>query len=144
MRVYDAKGTPVSDDVLIKPHSNGEMHPAVAAANILKIWIAADAAQCRREMGDLIITGTKNGMTLVINGDRHPLTKDARGRERCGSPTEKNKNLREPYWILNPGAKGSIRYLVPTGRERLSKRVDLIRRLCGDPRNAAIYGMKIK
>ena len=142
MRVYDANNRPIPDDVLLAPHSNGDMHEAVAVANVLKIWINADAPQCCAAMGRVIISGRKTGNSLIIKGKNYPIV--MLGTERCKSPTEKNRNIREPYWILNPSASGSCRYVVSTDRPRLAKQLDFVRNCCKNPNYTAIYGMKIK
>ena len=142
VKLYDAKGAPVDDRILLKPHQDGEMHPAVAAANLLKIWIAADAAQCCREMAGIVVTGEiKSERRIVVDGRNYELV-IREGRERCAAL--RSDKFKEPYWILNPGAPGVFRYLVKTDRSRLSRSVERLDALCRNPKNAAVYGMKIK
>ena len=142
VKVYDAAGNPVLDKILLRPRSGNEMHPAVAVANVLKIWIAGNAAQCCLAMDGVVVQGEiRPGNRIVVNGKSYRL-EHREGGERCAMP--RDDKFKEPFWILDPGAPCDVRYLVRTGRKTLSRLTDRVNALCQEPKNAAVCGMKIK
>ena len=82
--IRDAGGGEIADDILLQPRQL--MHPAVAVANVLKIWIADDAGQCLNAMGDTIRTGkiTTAGSIKIDGNTSRLLT--ARGKTAPSAP----------------------------------------------------------
>ncbi len=153
-RLYDAQGNSLPEDVLVDPHDFYDMLPSIAFANLLKVWVGLDAAQCQKALPDLVLVGqlNANGQQLVINinGKSYKvIAKNSRKRhctlpERCLIGRRNGKPYDENYWILNPGASGKVRYVVTTDRRRLEAVCNAqARALCSNPRYA-IHGYSIK
>ena len=145
--IRDAGGREIADDILLQPQKL--MHPAVAVANVLKIWMAGDAGQCLRAMGDTIRMGKIkeaglfeiDGRTLAL--EPRPRRDGTICRERCINPNATTRKTDEKYWILNPGAAGATRYAVKTDRPKLAELLDAIRKQCRNRDNAPIFGITI-
>ena len=143
-------GTPLADEILIQPQPR--MHRAVAVANALKRWIAKDPKQCLELLfdNDIILVGTvttEAGVKRIsVRGRKYFLvswrTRDGRELpERCCYTAQSGS--REPYWVLDPLAKGDTRYVISTDRGKTGDWVDLINRLARAPQSA-IHGIVIE
>ena len=152
-QLLDPSGKAVNEDVLVEPRHPNVMVPGVAVANLLKIWVNGNAAQCQAALPDIVLTGTLHSTggktTITISGQTF-LVKSIYSRkhqwlmnERCLSGKRNERDNDENYWIL--GGSDDRRYVIPTNRTLLAKYVSRLNTtLCKDPKNAAIYGYSIR
>ena len=151
------------EELYDKPMST-DMIPSIAVVNVLSIWAMADPEGCYKAMG---ADGSNNG--LVLKATIHPgATNDAfefhitlpdNSIDICDLMTlsgiksgikneccvERGSNpIREKYWVLNPGAIGNERLVVPTDRRDIETFVNQINHHCQNKQNVSIYGLEIR
>jgi len=156
LQLLDLNGNAVQEDVLVDPHHPNIMIPAIAVANLLKIWVNGNAVQCQAAFPNVVLSATLHSTggntTVTIPGhgtfrvDKIYSKKYHRWMpERCLSSKRPNRPNEENFWILNPNGKGNVRYVIPTKRNVLARYVPLLNtKLCTNPQNTAIYGYSIR
>ena len=154
VQLIDTQGSPLPDKVLLEPRADGLMHPAVAVANLLRIWALANPAQCLAALPEVVRVGKlvlqPDGFCrLAIDGRQFQVasitTRDGATKpERVLSGARPGQPHEENYWILNPGAAGDERLAVRIRRKKLADLADTVNCLAENSDNSAIAGMSIR
>ena len=154
VQLLDARGNRLPDRILLEPRPDGLMHPAVAVANVLRIWALADSAQCRAAFPEIVREGKllrrpDGSCAIAIDGKEYQVIsiecRDGAIRpERVLSGERRGQPHEEKYWILNPGVAGDGRLAVQIRRKYLADLVETVNRLAEDPGNVPVYGLRIR
>ena len=153
VQLLDARGNRLPDRILLEPRPDGLMHPAVAVANVLRIWALADPAQCRAAFPEIVREGKllhrpDGGCAIAIDGKEFEVisitTSDGEVKiERVLSGERRGQPHEEKYWILNPGVAGDGRLAVQIRRKVLAECVDQVNQLSQQVENVSISGLSI-
>jgi len=154
VQLLDARGNRLPDRILLEPRPDGLMHPAVAVANVLRIWALASPAQCRAAFPEIVREGKLHrrpggSCAIAIDGKefevisiecRDGVTRPERvlSGARAGQPHEEN------YWILNPGVAGDDRLAVQIRRKYLADLVEDLNRSARTATNRPVHGLRIR
>ena len=154
VQLLDARGNRLPDRILLEPRPDGLMHPAVAVANVLRIWALANPAQCRAAFPEIVREGKllrrpDGSCAIAIDGKEFEVIsiecRDGATRsERVLSGERRGQPHEEKYWILNPGVAGDGRLAVQIRRKYLADLADTVNCLAENSDNSAIAGMSIR
>lgn len=153
VQLLDARGNRLPDRILLEPRPDGLMHPAVAVANVLRIWALADPAQCRAAFPEIVREGKllrrpDGSCAIAIDGKEYQVIsiecRDGAIRpERVLSGERRGQPHEEKYWILNPGVAGDERLVVQIRRKVLGECVEQVNQLSQQVENVSISGLSI-
>ena len=154
VQLLDARGNRLPDRILLEPRPDGLMHPAVAVANVLRIWALANPAQCRAAFPEIVREGKllhrpDGSCAIAIDGKEFQVisivTRSGEVKiERVLSGERRGQPHEEKYWILNPGTAGDGRLAVQIRRKYLADLVEELNRRARTAANRPVHGLCIR